>query len=71
MKKFIIFLLEYYQKYWSPDHSKNISFCKFIPSCSEYAKTCFKKYNFIKACYKTIIRIIKCHPGAKGGLDLP
>lgn len=45
--------------------------CKYVPSCSEYAKMCFEKYSPTKALFKTICRLLRCHPFAKGGLDLP
>lgn len=43
--------------------------CKFVPSCSTYAYEAFKKYNFFKASFLTIKRIIRCNPFNKGGYD--
>ncbi len=72
MNKLIIFIIDLYQKNFSKDHShKATGFCKYIPSCSEYSKTCFQKYNFFKALVKSIWRIIRCNPWSKGGIDLP
>jgi uncharacterized protein len=72
LNKFIIFIIEWYQKTISKDHSSSATgFCRFTPSCSEYSKTCFKKHNFFKALLKSIWRIMRCHPWAKGGIDLP
>lgn len=45
--------------------------CRFYPTCSDYSKQSFKKYGFIKGFYKSVIRISKCHPWSKGGVDLP
>lgn len=45
--------------------------CRFEPSCSMYAKESFEKYGFFKALYKTIRRILRCHPWSSGGVDLP
>ena len=41
--------------------------CKFEPSCSTYALKCYINYNFVKATYKTFIRILKCNPWFKTG----
>jgi len=45
--------------------------CKFIPSCSQYAKEVLLKYPLRKALGKIFLRIIRCHPLSKGGVDLP
>lgn len=45
--------------------------CRFHPTCSEYSKDVFIKYGFLKGFLKTIIRIVRCHPWSKGGIDLP
>lgn len=45
--------------------------CRFQPTCSEYSKESFKKYGFLKGLYKSTVRISKCHPLSKGGIDLP
>ncbi|MEF3280127.1 MAG: membrane protein insertion efficiency factor YidD [Elusimicrobiota bacterium] len=43
--------------------------CKYEPSCSEYSRQAFKKYNPIKAFYLSVSRIIRCNPFSKGGYD--
>ncbi|HEY0980411.1 MAG TPA: membrane protein insertion efficiency factor YidD [Candidatus Paceibacterota bacterium] len=43
--------------------------CIFYPTCSEYGIQAFKKYSFIKALYKTIHRIGRCHPGNEPKVD--
>jgi putative membrane protein insertion efficiency factor len=43
--------------------------CKYVPSCSQYAKEAIRKYNVIQAFFKIIIRILKCNPFSKGGID--
>jgi putative membrane protein insertion efficiency factor len=43
--------------------------CRFVPSCSEYAVEAFKKHNFIKASWLVFIRIMRCQPLGKAGLD--
>ncbi|MBO5289699.1 MAG: membrane protein insertion efficiency factor YidD [Spirochaetales bacterium] len=55
-----------YQHYISPLFPSS---CRFYPSCSEYAKQAFLKYNFVKALVLTIWRILRCNPFSKGGYD--
>ena len=44
--------------------------CKFEPSCSSYCLECFEKYNFVKALFKSTLRIIRCNPWfGHGGHD--
>lgn len=45
--------------------------CRFIPTCSEYAVQAIKKYGPIKGSMKTLCRLLKCNPLARGGLDEP
>lgn len=66
MKKLVIKLIEYYQKNISPNTPPK---CRFIPTCSEYAKECFMRFNFFKASFLTIIRLLKCNPFHKIAYD--
>jgi putative membrane protein insertion efficiency factor len=43
--------------------------CRFYPSCSQYARECFKKFSFSKALWYSSRRICKCHPFHPGGVD--
>ena len=44
--------------------------CKFEPSCSSYCLECFEKYNFVKAIFKSTLRILRCNPWfGHGGHD--
>ncbi|MEK7544887.1 MAG: membrane protein insertion efficiency factor YidD [Patescibacteria group bacterium] len=68
------FCIRLYQKTISPDHGLLQRFfphgyCKFAPSCSEYARQAFEKYGFIKGFFKATWRIIRCNPWSTGGLD--
>lgn len=36
--------------------------CKHYPSCSNYAIGCYEKFNFIKASFLMVYRIIRCNP---------
>ena len=69
MKKILIGIINWYQKYISSYlSSKNIN-CKYYPTCSEYAKQAIEKYGVIKGIFLSIKRILKCNPFSKGGYD--
>lgn len=36
--------------------------CRFHPTCSDYCLQCYKKYNPIKATYKSMWRLLRCNP---------
>lgn len=76
-RNFLILLISIYQKILSPDHSfwaKSFhlhGYCKYHPTCSEYTKQALRKYGCIKGILKGSYRILRCHPWAEGGVDLP
>lgn len=70
MKKFFIILIEFYQRKISPILCKMGVNCKYYPSCSEYMKQAINKYGCIKGIFLGIIRLLKCNPFSKGGVDL-
>jgi len=72
----IIWLIKFYQKTISPDHShhgKSMPFhgCKFYPSCSEYGILTLKKRGFLLGLFPMIWRVLRCHPWSHGGIDMP
>lgn len=73
--KFIIMVINLYQKTLSPDHGwlKALyphGFCKYYPSCSEYAKQSIEKHGILGLVYG-FKRLLRCNPFASGGIDLP
>lgn len=66
MNKLIIKLIKNYQKNISPNTCPR---CRYTPTCSQYGLECFQKFNFFKASFLTIYRIIRCNPLSKGGYD--
>jgi putative membrane protein insertion efficiency factor len=69
-----ILLIRAYQKTLSFDHGplkiyKPYGFCRFYPSCSEYAARAIDKYGVIKGGFKAVWRILRCNPWNKGGYD--
>ena len=65
MNKLMIKLIEKYQS--TTTNSKKR--CRYVPTCSEYSKECYEKFNFFKASFLTFFRILRCNPLFKGGYD--
>ena len=69
MKRFLILIIEKYQKNISPIIKAKGTNCKYYPSCSEYTKQAVEKYGCFKGIVKGVKRILKCNPFSKGGYD--
>jgi len=67
LKKGIISLIRFYQKYLSP--LKWRTHCIYTPTCSEYAVQAISKYGIIKGILLSVWRILRCNPFSKGGYD--
>lgn len=65
MKKVLLKLIDIYRK--TPGNFHNN--CRFIPTCSEYAKEAIETYGSIKGSFLTIKRLLKCRPFGPSGLD--
>ncbi|MCR5109109.1 MAG: membrane protein insertion efficiency factor YidD [Lachnospiraceae bacterium] len=66
LKKFLLYLIRFYQKYISPlKHTK----CPYIPTCSQYGYEAIEKYGAFKGGLLALYRIIRCNPFSKGGYD--
>ena len=66
MKKILILLIRFYQKFISPMFPAK---CRFYPTCSHYTLEAVKEHGAIKGTYLGIKRILKCHPFHEGGYD--
>ena len=66
MKKILILLIKFYQKFISPMFPAK---CRFYPTCSQYTLEAIKEHGAIKGTYLGIKRILKCHPFHEGGYD--
>lgn len=67
-------IMKVYQKTLSPDHGLikfkyPFGYCRFRPTCSEYAIKAFEKYGFIKGGIKATGRVLRCNPWNRGGWD--
>ncbi len=70
----VIKILKLYQKTLSFDHGIlkvffPSGYCRFQPTCSEYAIAAVNKYGIIKGGLKALWRVIRCNPWNKGGWD--
>jgi len=45
--------------------------CRFYPSCSNYFLEAVEKYGIAKGVFKSVLRLMRCHPFSRGGIDLP
>lgn len=43
--------------------------CRFYPSCSSYAWLALEHYGIVKGLWKTMGRLLRCHPWSEGGYD--
>lgn len=65
MKRLLIKLIELYQKMPLKCHS----YCRFVPTCSEYMKEAINTYGSLKGLKIGIKRLLRCHPFGKYGYD--
>nr|WP_288651177.1 membrane protein insertion efficiency factor YidD [uncultured Dorea sp.] len=67
MKKILLGIIRFYQKYFSG--AKGYSSCKYYPTCSRYAIEAIEKYGAFKGGLLAAWRILRCNPFSKGGYD--
>ena len=66
MKKILISMIRFYQRYLSPLKSTK---CPYHPSCSNYGIEAIQKYGTFKGGILALWRILRCNPFSKGGYD--
>lgn len=66
MKKIVIAMIRFYQKYISP---MKYTRCPYIPTCSQYGLEAVQKYGAFKGTLLAAWRILRCNPFSKGGYD--
>ena len=75
MKRLVVWLIRFYQKYLNPKRGPfrflflADSSCRFIPSCSAYSLEAFEKYGVLRGLWLSLKRVLKCHPWSSGGYD--
>lgn len=62
----VIKCIQFYQLAVSPWLG---SACRFTPSCSQYAIEAIDAWGLLKGTWLISKRLIRCHPGCKGGWD--
>lgn len=68
MKTIAIKLIELYQVLFSAVLKNFLGsphFCRFRPTCSEYAKIKIKEDGILKGSFQALIRLAKCQPFGK------
>jgi putative component of membrane protein insertase Oxa1/YidC/SpoIIIJ protein YidD len=71
----LLIIVVLYQKTLSPDHGLlkifyPYGYCKFYPSCSEYARIVLRDQGII-GIPKIFKRVMSCTPSSLGGIDHP
>jgi len=74
MKWLALKMIRLYQRTLSFDHGPlavfySEGFCRYQPTCSQYAYEAIRKYGFFKGSWLGLKRIMRCTPWAKGGRD--
>ena len=66
MKRALLMLIRFYQAAVSPFTPPR---CRYIPTCSQYAREAIEKYGAGKGSYLAARRLLRCQPFHKGGYD--
>ena len=66
LKLLLIKLLDFYSYFISPIKPPS---CRFIPTCSNYARISIENYGVIKGGILTLKRLLRCQPFCEGGFD--
>ena len=64
MRFVAVFVIIVYQKSVSPVFPPS---CRYVPTCSQYAKEAIVKYGLFKGSYLAGRRLLRCHPFPAGG----
>ena len=66
VRRLVIGLIQIYRSYVSPMLPPT---CRYEPSCSLYTVQAIEKYGVFRGLFKGILRVLRCHPFARGGFD--
>ena len=66
MRKLFIGLIQIYRRFISPMLPPT---CRYEPSCSLYTVQAIEKYGVLKGLFMGTLRVLRCHPFARGGFD--
>lgn len=65
-RNFLVIFVLFWRKFISPLYG---DVCRYYPSCSSYGLSAIQQYGFFWGSLKTILRILRCNPFARGGID--
>ena len=66
MKTVFLALIRFYQQAISPYQP---SCCRFMPTCSQYAKEAIEKHGALRGGFLAVRRLFRCNPFHRGGYD--
>lgn len=66
MKRLVLALIRFYQRYISPGLPPS---CRFYPTCSHYTYEAVERYGVVKGGWLGVKRILRCQPWNPGGYD--
>ena len=66
MRRILISLLKLYKVAISPLLPPS---CRFVPTCSEYAREAIERYGALYGMWMGLRRLLRCHPFHPGGYD--
>jgi uncharacterized protein len=66
VRKLFIGLIQIYRRFLSPMLPPT---CRYEPSCSLYTVQAIEKYGVARGLFMGILRVLRCHPFARGGFD--
>src|SRR5437867_2196031 len=66
MRFILISLLRFYKAVVSPWLPPS---CRFVPTCSEYAREAIERYGAVRGTGMAIWRLLRCQPFCAGGYD--
>jgi uncharacterized protein len=66
LRRSIMGLIQLYRRYLSPMLPAS---CRYTPSCSLYTLQAIEKYGVMKGVFMGVLRVLRCHPFARGGFD--
>lgn len=70
MTRVLLATLAFYRRWLSPAiHALNPGGCRYLPTCSEYAQTAIAIHGPVHGVALSLMRLLRCHPFARGGLD--
>ncbi len=59
-------LIQVYRRFLSPMLPPA---CRYTPSCSLYTLQAIEKYGALRGITMGVLRLLRCHPFARGGFD--